>query len=537
MREVEQRTEKTTVAEKIGGLIDGAWMAISPQRGIARISARRMWRIAERRFKNSAFEGAENDRLRADRWMGSRLSPDAALVEDLETLRHRSREIYRNDTLGGVIDNRVNHIVGTGFTFQSRIRETAGVVNKARAESLNQQIESAFNRVARRIDRTRKLSLWQVCRLAQRCIDVDGELVAVMSDVGDAESLIPLAIEVIDADRLESPPGEVNNPKNRMGIEYDDAGRIVAYHVRKANPFDPLTVQDSLKYDRIDASRVVHVFERWFPQQSRGLPWLTRVLNKTRDAKDLDEAEIIACQVQACYAAFVKGGMGARGAAGAASGTNGGLLEQDIRPGSIKYLSEGQEVSFGAPSRPGNTFAPFMEWIYRRIAGGVNWSYEMMVKNWNGLSFAGGRLALIDAKKESQCRQKLIDEQFLTAVGERIITEIVVLGEVDISPREFERNKHVFTAHSWTPPRWEFAINPQQEVAADIAEINANLVTKAEKIAERGGDLEEVFAERAKERQAEEMLGIEPPTDLPAFTQQEVAENQQNQPEPAGAAA
>jgi capsid protein len=58
-------------------------------------------------------------------------------------------------------------------------------------------------------------------------------------------------------------------------------------------------------------------------------------------------------------------------------------------------LLAGEEIQMASPTRPGNTFEPFQQWNYRRVAAALNYPYEHLVKNWAGLSFAGGRLGSV----------------------------------------------------------------------------------------------------------------------------------------------
>lgn len=468
----------------LSAAFDALVSAFSPERGLRRAAAR----AALLRVENSTHEGAERDRLRAEKWIGSKLSPDSALEADLETLRHRSRELYRNDSIGGAVDNRTAHVVGTGFTVQARTENDK--VNKAQ--------ENYFKQWSKRCDKSGRKSLWQVTRLACRCFSVDGEALIVMSNRGSADKPIPLTLEVVDVDRLETPPGMLGNPLIRMGVERDATGLIVAYHIRKSNPFDTLDV--SFQYDRVPAWRVLHYVDEWFPGQSRGYPWMTRVLNRIKDAKDLDEAAIIRAQVEACFSAFIKTTNPLQAASGASTDTDGTNRLQDLTPGTIRYLNDNQDVTFAEPTSPGSNYGPFQELNHRRIAAGMNWGYEHLVKNWTGLSFAGGRLALTDTRKSVRCDQKLMIEQMLERIWERAVLEMVIVIEgFPLTARQYEADPFKWSAHKWMPPAWEYAINPGEEVKAKLAAINGNLATLADTLAEDQLDYEEVMETRQEE--------------------------------------
>lgn len=519
-------------------LLDKAILAIAPSWGARRIATRRSFQQSEQRF--ARIEAAET---RGHKWMTSRLSPDSQFEQDLQTTRDRSRDIYQNDAMGGAIDSKVNHVIGTGHTAQARIVAEEGIVTDAEAELYNQQIESVYKRWEPRADRSGTRSLWMLSRIASRHNEFDGESLTIISDLGRSDKPIPLALQVIDTERLNTPPEFSGDPLVRMGIRRNEDGEVLGYYIQKGHPGDTKLV--NLKYDYIPADRMLHVFEPWFAEQSRGLPWMTRALNRAKDAKDFDEAAILGAQIEQCYAGFIKPtvGTGFLSATAASSGTaSNGKRLQDIVPGTLMHLDPGEEVVMGTPTKPGNNFSPFMEWNYRRVAAAINWPYEMVVKNWNGLSFAAGRLVLTDAKKSTEVGQKIMREMWLSRVWCRMVEEAVIVGECDIDPRLFLMSPDTFQRHVWIPPKWDYALNPGEEVNADIAEVAANMSTLEEKLGKRGHDLEEIIARRKRENELLDAAGLKQPvpnTMQPDYSQSSSpgVDTNKDQPQQAGAAA
>lgn len=501
--------------------IDRAVFAVAPVWGAQRLAVRRQYEASERQFSR-ALEAAESDRNREGKWLGSRLSADAFLEEDLETTRIRSRELYRNDFVGGAIDSRVEHVVGTGFTVQSKIREKAGVVSATQAKALNEQLEEVYERVEPTACRTRKKSLWQKISLACRTVDADGECFVVFSDIGTADAPIPLCVEVIDADRVETPPEFIMDPLVRMGIKYGRNKEILGYYVRDNHPSD--NKEFSLSYKFVPSWRVQHIFIEWFAGQSRGLPWMTRALNRAKDGKDLTEAGIIGAQVEACFAGFVKSKSSPLATAiGATTATSGTQRLQDVRPGSVNYLGKEDEIVFSAPNKT-NAVGTLQEYNNRTISAALNWPYEMLMKDWRGVSFAGGRIILNGSKISAKVRQKLIIESMLRPFWHRMVEEAVIVGAVDIDARTYRDNRHVFNRHVWAGPRWSYAINPAEETKARLMAIDGNLSTLANELAEDQLDLEEVMAQREVEREMERQKNIRPNASAEADSQMQSAE-------------
>lgn len=500
--------------------IDAAIFAVAPQWGSRRIAARRSFAAAERirdrverrlEAKLAHWEGAdEDDRLRAKRWMRSGLSTDAALEEELESLRERSGELYRSDPIAqSFIEGRVSNIVGRGIRSQPRIRRNKHAlvpITKKQARQMNRALKEDARRWSRCAGVNGE-SLAVIQRIVQRNWDIDGEVFIHVTAQEHARKPFPLALEVISADRVETPPGESGNRNIRMGVERDPVTHeVVAYHVRMDQPGDPF---DRNKFERIDAyypnglPKLLHCFEKLVPGQTRGWPRMTPAMPKLKDRHDYDETVMIAEQAAACFTAFVKTGdvdPDTMAAATANCTLPTGERIEDLEPGTVTYLRDGQEITFGNPNRPSGTFAPYMEHHLRGISAALNYPYELLVKNWTGLSYSTGRLSLIDGRLAFGCQQQLLIEQFLDPLWAHLVTQSVVYGALGehVDAIAFRSEPWVYYANAWVPPGWPW-IDPTKEVAAAKDAVESNLETLDGQLAARGLDLEETLDQREEE--------------------------------------
>lgn len=497
-------TQRADWLDGLGRTLDRIALAVSPQWGAQRMALRDY--SAKLAQMSSDADRSTSDRLYGSRWSYGRDSADNELETSLVDRRTKSRELYRDDSIGGVIDQDLDHVIGKGWCLQSKADpiDTAPEVT----EAFRHQVENVLKVWSMSADRTGLQSLWMLTRLMWRTYRVDGECFAVLSAKSRPGVPIPLCIEIIDAERVDTPPGRVNDERVRMGVEYDASGDVIAYHVRRTHPFDSYRFSD--EFDRIPVDRVIHFYDRWFPQQSRGFPWFTRVLKRLRDATDLDTAGIIAAQVQACFAAFVPSQSSSvlKAAEAASTATDGKHLFQDIRPGAIHYLSKDQQPPVFSTPTGQNSVGPLQELNHRRIATGMNHAYEMLMRDFRGLSFAGGRLVLNGSKKTVESHQQMVREQWFHRIFLRVVAESVMVGAVNLSPQLYARQPWFWGLHKATPPAWGYAITPKEEVDADIAEINACLTTLEDCVAKRGGDYEEVLIQRQKEIAQQQAAGI-----------------------------
>jgi capsid protein len=164
MRERVQQQLPVTWLDRAARFIDRCALAVSPKWGAERIAVRHRWSELERR-NLATFDGASDDYARGQSWIGSKLSPDSALEGDLASLRTRSRELYRDDSFGGAVDNQVNHVVSTGFTPQCKISEK--IVGTEASQVFRDELEGVYSQWSPRCDISERISLWQQTRLVE----------------------------------------------------------------------------------------------------------------------------------------------------------------------------------------------------------------------------------------------------------------------------------------------------------------------------------------------------------------------------------
>lgn len=508
--------------ESVATVVDQMVYVVAPQAALERRVLRQISRAADARMSSGDRDRDDaGDRLHGpQRWLGSRLSADSELERDLESLRTHTKELYRDTTAGGAIDSRVDHVVGKGFTVQAKIVAGKGLSQEA-ADGFNDELEEVYRRWSPACDITGRDSLWQLSRLVERSIAYAGESFTVMWARNRPGRAIPLVLEVVDVERVCTPPEKAGDPYCRMGIQYSKDGEILGYWLRTTNPFD--LIQVAYKWDFIPADRMLHVYEKWFPGQSRGYPWMVRSLDRWRDGEDLDEAGIIAAQVEACNAAFVKTRQPLKKAQAMGTTSSSGKRLEDMSPGKINYLdSDAEEVLFNTPTKS-NIVGTLHEWNHRRIAAGMNWPYEFLMKDWRGVSFAGGRLVLNGAKITCQCEQQLLVVAWFACIWNEMVREAVLFSNtsgVTINLSRYQQRPWIYQAHQWSAPAWTYAITPGEEIDADIKAVEHNFKTLEQVAGERGGNMEDVLDQRQKERKLEEQKGVEPTDRIAAKAQQ-----------------
>lgn len=73
-----------------------------------------------------AWEAADRDRFRGEKWMTSQPSITSEMEIDLTTLWDRAEDRYRNDPFAAsVVNGRTDNVIGSGMSFHSRIKRKA----------------------------------------------------------------------------------------------------------------------------------------------------------------------------------------------------------------------------------------------------------------------------------------------------------------------------------------------------------------------------------------------------------------------------
>lgn len=471
------------------------------------VGKRIAWRNALRYQEQmlAGREATDRDRFRGAKWITSRLSPDSEAEEGLADAQDRSRDLTLNDPIAaGYVRGRVTNVVGTGLGAQARIRPTEdwepANIDEDRAKRLNRQLESLWERWEAAASRCGRKSLWILQRLAERCCARDGECLIVLSDRPVPGKPVPLCVEVVSITRLETPTHDTGDARIRLGIETDAEGTPIAHWIRRSDPND--TIDVDWEYDRVTADRVCHVYEEEEGGQRRGWPVSVPAMGTLKDTKDFDEAFLIKKQTEACFAAFVENtGSAPLAAIAAATKTNSaGQRIEEVVPGMIRYLNPGEKVSFATPGAgAGADHGDFLATKYHRVAAGLNYPFELLVKDYGGTNYSSGRLSLLDGRAEFRAGQKFQIDLFLAIVWKRFVTEAVLSGQVDITPREYLAWPWLFQRHAWIPPGWAW-VDPVKEVVADGEAYDRRFTTRSIVNAARGMDDDEVQEQWLREK-------------------------------------
>lgn len=175
-------------------------------------------------FTKRKYEGA-SIRRRTSNWNAPSSDADAALRASLSHLRNRSRDLVRNNPIAkGGIDVLTDEIVGEG------IIGTIKHPDKKTSERLNKMFREWAE--SKQPDFNGQNTLYGLQRLVVRSALEGGETVvrSLAKRTG-----FPLEFQLMEGDHLPLYDNKEleSGGKIRQGIEYNERGKRVAYHLYK----------------------------------------------------------------------------------------------------------------------------------------------------------------------------------------------------------------------------------------------------------------------------------------------------------------
>ena len=299
------------------------------------------------------------------------------------------------------------------------------------------------------------------------------------------------AIQLIDADQLDhlfSRFASKTENEIRMGIEVDEWGRPVAYHINEKHPSD---LGGSLLRTRIPAEQILHLYDPERINQTRGITWFHPCMVELRMLGGYVEAELVAARTGAAKMGFLKH-------------TEPGSYEDpnedaryriDAEPGVIEQLPPGLEFQAWSPDHPASAFPSFVKAMLRFVASSMGVSYNALAADLEGVNYSSMRSGLLIERDQWKMCQSMMKEQLLQPVFESWISMALLAGALVLDSRDPSK----FLEGKWEPRGWMW-VDPLKDVQSSILAIGAGLDSRDRIIAEQGGDVEEVFEQLAEEK-------------------------------------
>jgi lambda family phage portal protein len=474
-----------------------------PETGMRRLKARAVSGVLMRHLGyEAAMPGRRNDGFR-------RVGGDANAVNGMQVhvLRDYVRDMVRNNPWARRgLQVIANNVVGWGI-----VGKPAG--SGARAMKRARELWNAWA-LTTQCDITGKMNFYGLQRLVIRTVARDGEALVRRHVVTDRNLAIPMQLQVIEADYLDTGRNDRVAPGgNRIirGVEVDGYGRPVAYWLFTEHPGSTLMTQPVSV--RVPADEIAHVFEVDRPGQNRAATWFHSVIARLRNFDVFEDAQLLQQQIAACFAAFITDtgdlpGSAALGDPVGDQGTNGSTVAvESIEPGQVQRLPIGKQITFAEP--PSVTDTGFDERQLRAYAAGIGITYEDASGDYSKVNFSSARMGRIAHwANVHDWRWTMLIPQFCERSWSWAFTVAFVAGLINEVP-----------SSAWTPPPMAM-IEPDKEGLAYIRNVRAGMMTPDEMVREQGLDPDTHWTEYAAQMDRLRKLGIVLDIDAKERTQQ-----------------
>ena len=450
-------------------------------------------------------------------WFAKSRDADADIVYNLEILRQRARDLHMGTPLAnGAVKTIVTNVVGAGLTLNAQIDYEYLGITLEQANQIERQIEREFNLWAKKsynCDIAGSNNFYEMQVLAMFSMLMSGDCFVLLPIVKRNGSIYDLKINLLEADRICTPVGESINANILEGVEIDQYGLPIAYHIANKHPYAIVGDGKPIEWVKIPAfgsksgrRNVLHLFTSERPMQRRGLPLLSPVLEMFKQLGRYSDAEIMAAVVSGMFSVFIKSETPQTPlGAGVPTEERVDQLDTDsleMGNGSVLALNPGESVEVANPGRPNTAFDPFVTSILRQIGASLEIPYEILIKHFTA-SYSASRAAILQAWQHFLARRKWLVDNFCQPIYEEWLTEAVAKGRINL-PGFFSDQ---LIKQAWA--RAEFfgssipQIDPLKEVNAAIARVENGFSTRSKEARELSeSNFDEIAPIRVREELA-----------------------------------
>lgn len=418
-------------------------------------------------------------------WTAHLKAEDEEIKRDIGRLRAHSRHLVKNNAImARYIRLLQTNVVGhAGIQLQCDIRTQTGKP----LEKKNSAVEEAWNwwcGSCTTDGRTLLDVLWSAIGQAAQ----DGE--ALFRTVRGPQWRCGLALEPVDPDRLDHTLNDVSK-RIVMGVEQDQWGKAVAYHLWTQHPDSP----GEKSRERVPADQIYHLFRPQASRQSRGIPWSAPVMLTLALLGKYWEAEVATAAHEAGRAGFLETHLDQLGERDSAFNPG------DMTFGETTYYGLPAGVTANLPDvkHPNAAFDPFTRAALRIVASGLCVSHASLSNDRGDANYGSQRGGLLDERDNYRMLQVWLIQSFLSPLFWDWLPCARFTGKVTYAddPKP-----------SWAGRGWDW-ISPKDDIAAAVQALNAKIETRTNILAQKGLVFRDVMQTIADEDEFAESLGID----------------------------
>ncbi len=474
----------------------------SPKAGLRRKRAKIFNAYLKRKY-----EGADAGR-RTSGWNTNNQSANAEIATGLPRVRDRARDLVRNNPYAARgVQVISNNVVGRGIKTHIKVDDNSKT--SLRERTLNNVWRTWAETTACDYEGINTLAGLQ--RMAMRAVVESGEIFIRRRFVerrivrgldGKPVEVPPIQLQLLESDfiSLNRRSGILPNGNQVIqGIELDETGKRVAYHMFLAHPGgNDLVSASRFSTVRIPASEILHLYRPDRPGQLRGMSWLANIMLRLRDFDIFEDAQLKRQQCSAMWVAFVHD---MEGLDETEEDKETIVLNEKMEPGRIDLLPPGKDVKFASPPGAEN-YGEYTSVILHSIASGLGITYESLTGNLADVNFSSGRMGWLEMQRNIDTwRANILITQMLRPTFEWFA------GTAELIGLRMNGARAVHTA-----PKREM-IDPVKEALALKGMVRSGFKTQSDVIRELGADPDTHFEEMKTDNETVDRLKLTLDTD------------------------
>lgn len=479
-------------------------------------------------------------------------SVDGDLLPEKDTLDINVRDTRRNDAyMHGAGISRQDSVVGELFLLNSEPDFKYLGFDDTWAQEFQEEVESKFTLYAESprhfVDAGRRMTLTQLTRLAVSLDLWAGEVLSVSQwDTEDRSRPFSSCVLMIDTDRLSDPEDGrydvISRERLRKGVLRNRVGAPIGYYIENHHPGDPFTSEIS-KWEYVPARTkwgrplVYHSFDTFRPDQSRGVSAIVSSLKESRLAKKFRDIVLQNAVVQSTYAATIESELPSSDVFAQLGGGPGrDDFGDSIRNYSTNFLSAaaeyqklaknntlngvviphlfpGTKLNLQPAGEGGPLGTDFENSLLRYMAASFDMSVEEFTKNFSTGNYSTLKAGAAFTGRSMRSKKRRAADPFASFVYSQWLEEAIAKGEITSLPRNAPSfwdglNREAYCGCTWIGSGMG-QIDELKETQASALRVKENLSTDQAECARLGRDYRKVYAQRAREKNLRESLGIE----------------------------
>lgn len=468
------------------------------------------------------YKGGRRDRRATRNWRPPVESADAAILPDLLDLRQRSRDLARNMPLAaGALATTVTNVVGDGLEVLPHINAEFLGLTRAAAREWEKAAKREFEIAAETADWSRIQNFEALQAMALRSSLESGDVLVIRSYRKDPGDLYGTKVKVIEADRVSNPDRKADTDTLVAGVAFDGNGVPKSYHVASRHPgalrgHAQVTWKEVPAFSTAGPRLAYLLYERLRPEQTRGAPYLSPIVEALKQLGDYMDAEVTAAVNSAMIFAIEQTPSMVDEEGNPVIGSkeaNNDYDEITLSNGAVISTLPGAKIEINKPGRPNSEFNNFVSAFCTFMGAALQLPEAVLLKRFVA-SYSASRAALESAWQFFRIKRSWFGWGFCQPYYEWVIEEAVATGRL-VAPGFFE---DPVVRAAWLSTQWigsaRWSLDPVKDANADEVDVRNMVKSRARISSERiGTTIEQTIAELGDERrmlEAEGLAGVDP---------------------------